>query len=223
MRLQLNAHSLKTKYRQYRTEKELNDNFRLRIHRSISWLKKAEEENDADMKFIALWISFNAAYAREIDGGAKDNASLNEFLLRICSYDDEQLIYHLIWQKFPNAIRVLFDNQFVSPAFWDFHNEHISEQAYLEKTKQEKEALFNAISTQKTEKILNLLFKRLYTLRNQIIHGGSTHNSSVNRDQLRDGNEILSLLIPAMLDIMLEHHAEKNWWGTPFYPVVNHH
>lgn len=60
------------------------------------------------MKFIALWIAFNAAYAREIDGRAKENISLNEFLLRICTFDEEQLIYHLVWQKFPQSSRLFF-------------------------------------------------------------------------------------------------------------------
>lgn len=219
MRLRRTAQTLKTKFEQYKTEKHFSDDFRLRVHRSLSWLKKAEEENDLDMKFLALWIAFNAAYAREIDGSAKDNITLNEFLLRICTFDEEELIYQLVWQKFPQSIRLLFENKFVSPDFWDFHNQKISEKAYSERTEQEKSALFNALETQKTGKILTLLFKRLYTLRNQLVHGGSTHQSSVNREQVRDGSNILAFLIPAMLDIMMDNHAEINW-GTPFYPLV---
>ncbi|MGX2987135.1 hypothetical protein [Ursidibacter sp. B-7004-1] len=63
------------------------------------------------------------------------------------------------------------------------------------------------------------MFGRLYTLRNQIIHGGATYNSRVNREQLRDGCNVLKLLIPAMLQIMMENHSEIDW-GKPFYPVV---
>ncbi|MCA2008623.1 hypothetical protein [Tritonibacter mobilis] len=64
-----------------------------------------------------------------------------------------------------------------------------------------------------------MLFDRLYVLRNQLIHGGATWNSSVNRDQLRDGVAILSVLMPVMIDIMMDNANEE--WGKPFYPVVN--
>ena len=35
----------------------------IRIHRAISWLKSAEkQEGNLDMKFVSLWVSFNACY-----------------------------------------------------------------------------------------------------------------------------------------------------------------
>src|SRR5690606_39179936 len=38
----------------------------LRVHRALSWLDRAEQSGaDQDARFIFLWISFNAAYARE--------------------------------------------------------------------------------------------------------------------------------------------------------------
>lgn len=43
---------------------------------------------------------------------------------------------------------------------------------------------------------LNTIFSRLYTLRNQIVYGGSTWNSSKNRQQLKDANNILSKILP---------------------------
>jgi hypothetical protein len=63
-----------------------------------------------------------------------------------------------------------------------------------------------------------MLFDRLYMLRNQLIHGGATWNSSVNRDQLRDGCEILGCLVPIMVDLMMDNPQED--WGRPFYPVI---
>ena len=38
-----------------------NEDFRLRIHRSLSWLQRAEQakqEQDFDSQFIFLWIGF---------------------------------------------------------------------------------------------------------------------------------------------------------------------
>ena len=37
----------------------------LRVHRSISWIGRAEDATDDDGRFIFLWIGFNAAYTDE--------------------------------------------------------------------------------------------------------------------------------------------------------------
>ena len=90
------------------------DNFKLRIHRSLSWLTQAEQTTKLDFKFTSLWISFNAAYAREIDDiQVGDKASFNEFIMRICALDENHQIYDLIWQKFSGSIRLLLDNQYI--------------------------------------------------------------------------------------------------------------
>ena len=36
------------------------------MHRALSWLEKAEQSDDLDSRFIFLWISFNAAYAKDL-------------------------------------------------------------------------------------------------------------------------------------------------------------
>ena len=66
--------------------------------------------------------------------------------------------------------------------------------------------------------VLRLVFDRLYVLRNQLVHGGSTWNSRVNRDQMRDGAAILAFLMPVFVDVMMDNPHED--WGRPFYPVV---
>ena len=77
-----------------------------------------------------------------------------------------------------------------------------------------------AFEEQKTAEVLEVLFLHLYTLRNQIIHGGSTFNSQTNRKQLQEACTLLSLFVPAMVKIMLRNDAEPSW-GKPFYPVIN--
>ena len=66
--------------------------------------------------------------------------------------------------------------------------------------------------------ILSMLFDRLYVLRNQMMHGGATWNSAVNRDQLHDGAAILGSFLPVMIDLMMD--APDQDWGAPMYPVV---
>ena len=66
---------------------------------------------------------------------------------------------------------------------------------------------------------MEVVLERLYTLRNQLIHGGSTYNSKLNRTQLRDACNILQLLVPIIIDIMLENGEHD--WGVIAYPVVS--
>ena len=80
-------------------------------------------------------------------------------------------------------------------------------------------AINGAIARKDTAKILSVLFDRLYVLRNQLIHGGATWNSSVNRSQVKDGAAVLDVLLPIFIDLLMNN--PNNDWGTPYYPVVD--
>ena len=56
-------------------------------------------------------------------------------------------------------------------------------------------------------------------MRNQLIHGGATYKSSVNRDQVRDSANLLGRLIPLIVEIMLDNPQDA--WGDIYYPVVD--
>lgn len=43
----------------------------------------------------------------------------------------------------------------------------------------------------------------MYTLRDQIIHGGATYNSQVNSEQLKDACYLLSTLIRLIIVLMM--------------------
>lgn len=62
------------------------------------------------------------------------------------------------------------------------------------------------------------MLMRLYTLRNQLMHGGATWNGSVNRSQVRDGRAILDSVLPVILALMMR--KPERFQGEPFYPVV---
>ncbi|MFZ7229914.1 hypothetical protein [Avibacterium avium] len=216
----INLSNLTTYFKQTRDSQNYSDNFKLRIHRALSWLKQAEETADLDTKFIFLWIAFNSAYAKEIKNlENKERANLNEFLLRICALDEDQQIYDLVWKNFSQSIRLLTDNKFIFQPFWHFHNGNITEKDYRIAEMNEREKLLSALENRNTSRILDVLFSRLYTLRNQILHGGSTFNSSANREQLKVSCQILSLFLPVMIEIMMKNHNELDW-GKPFYPFV---
>ena len=49
-------------------------------------------------------------------------------------------------------------------------------------------------------------------MRNQLIHGGATYQSRVNRDQVRDSANLLGKLIPLIIEIMIDNPDEA--WET---------
>ncbi|XID74647.1 hypothetical protein ACF3NA_09010 [Alkanindiges sp. WGS2144] len=207
-----------------KNREQFNEDFRLRMHRSLSWLQCAEQAqqgHDIDTQFIALWIAFNAVYAKDLGAGLRsaDKGLFVQFIHRICHLDKEQKIYHSVWHTFSGSIRILLNNQFTFQPFWDYHNGLIAEQIWLESFEKNQKKALNALVQKDTPEILIAVFNHLYTLRNQIIHGGATFNSTVNRSQLKDACHILSTLIPEMLRVMLQNPDDITW-GKPFYPVI---
>ena len=77
----------------HRAEREgWHPNLSLRVHRALSWLKRAEQleaQQDLDGEFILLWIAFNAAYATEIDEKYRESEQLTfrGFLQKLVDLD----------------------------------------------------------------------------------------------------------------------------------------
>lgn len=192
----------------------------LRVHRGLSWFGRAcEEQHDADVRFILLWIAFNAAYASDLDVAvANDREKFRLFFKTLIDLDEADRIYALVWTRFSNEIRLLLDNRYVFAPFWAHQNGVPGNADWEERLIKSKRVAAKAVAAHDTPTILSVLFDRLYILRNQLIHGGATWCSSVNREQVRDGASILVNLVPTFLDIMMENPQHP--WGMPFYPVV---
>ena len=195
-------------------------NLTLRLRRATSWLGRAEDEinkaeADADAGFLFCWIAFNSVYAehqpetydfRERDG-------LRKYFAKIVRLDQDNVIYDAIWTRFSGPVRVFLDNRYVFRAFWtsDDWESQLQSRSF---------AVRNALATRNTAVILNELFERLYVLRNQIVHGGATWRGQTNRDQVRDGQQIMAFTVPRFINIMIDNPDED--WGLPHYPPSWH-
>ena len=192
----------------------------LRVHRAISWLGRAEAEKaDADVRFILLWVAFNSAYASEIDADAtNERKSFKAFFDALVSLDASHRIYDAVWERFSQEIRLLLANRYVFAPFWHKQNGLQGHDDWEEKLAASQRQIATAMTQFDTGRILLVVFDRLYVLRNQLVHGGATWNSSINRAQVKDGAAVLGWLLPVFIDIMLENPDQD--WGKPFYPVV---
>ena len=185
-----------------------------------------------DTAFILYWIAFNAAYGQT--GSAdddyqprKERASQHAYLQKIArlypslraAFDSEQL---------PEAVYALLASKYVYEPFW---RSHAGASRYREWATQFKQLRYMISSRLRRlrattiaadtniESVLCEVFDRLYTLRNQLMHGGATWNSSLNREQVMMGTATIATLLPCFIDAMIEN--PEAGWGSPPYPVVN--
>lgn len=196
------------------------DSLGLRVHRALSWLEKAEHCPDEDSAFIFLWISFNAAYAQEIDRalGLGDRELFRNFIVKLVEHDSQNFLYNHVWQEFSGPIRMLLDNPYVFHHFWSYQRGEIDSLTWAERFTKANKVAQVALASVDTAKVLEVIFSRLYTLRNQLVHGGATWRSSVNRAQIRDATAIMGKLVPSIIEVMMLNPNE--FPGTACYPVV---
>lgn len=192
---------------------------RIRLHRAISWLARSEKEaNDSDAQIIFLWISFNAAYARLFGFESTEREQLQKFIEKLVACDSNNRLQKALFEQFSGPIRVLIENKFVFEPFWRDLREHDDSGRWKLQFEDSKKLALRAVMASQTEIVLSIVFDRLYVLRNQLIHGGATWNSQVNRAQVNDAVRILNSLVPIIIDLMLDHPSLD--FGETLYPVV---
>ncbi|BBM66770.1 hypothetical protein VA249_34160 [Vibrio alfacsensis] len=208
------------KHRHRNERQDYSQALSTRIHRALSWLQKAELCEDDDSKFTFLWIAFNSAYAQEFEQKVNfgERGLYQEFLTRLVELDSENLLSNIVWQNYSGAIRAVLNNEFILESYWNYHSGRITEDQWKDARSKAKIAANTALGHNNTALVLSVVFSRLYTLRNQIIHGGATFGSSANRKQLRDCTVLLEQILPVIIKIMMDSRNEL--WGDPVYPLI---
>ena len=209
-----------------------SDNLNLRVRRALSWLERAEEahrDQDQDTAFILYWIAFNAVYGQTgfaVNGDQRETDNQRRYLRTIADLD-RSLRQTLGSLDVSLPIEALLTSRYVYEPFWKHHNRvpgHEDWETRFERRRHRTASALRHIrrtsiaAGEKIESVLWELFDRLYTLRNQLLHGGATWNSSVNRSQVATGAAIMAALMPRFIDGMIEHPDAD--WGSPRYPVV---
>lgn len=202
-----------------------------RLHRSLSWLKAADEQLQAgnvDQGFINLWISFSACFY--IEG----EESIAPFIEKLVALDSQQRIYACLWNEYSGSVKALIKNPYVFAEFWqaqrlkgeqkkasedmDASEIDASEAAWRASFDQSSVEALNCLSRKKVAPLFSIVLDRLYVLRNQVLQGGATYQSQVNREQVEDGVVLLSNIMPIIISIMLDSSDED--WGDIAYPVI---
>lgn len=213
----LDAGTLKTKHREVRATQP--DGLAMRIHRAISWLARGEQEpEDQDARFIFLWIALNAAYASEFGFEQSERDQTRAFIDKVLAADGAHRLQTAVFTQFTGPIRTLIENKFVFEPFWRAVREHDSSDRWEVSFTSSKRLAMQALMGKQTDVVLSIVLDRLYVLRNQLVHGGATWNSAANRQQVRDGAAILAVLVPVIVDLMIDSSTVD--FGGIAYPHI---
>jgi hypothetical protein len=204
-----------------------------RVRRALSWLKKSRKAHSDVERFLCLWIAFNAAYghtaedersdAENGDGSCEANMQ-SGFLRKICDRDERKRLHAIIQNKeCVKAIRDVMNNKFIFEGYWSCVRAQRAFFDSRERFRDENKSVkrHTTPGSLSPRDALPIVFARLYTLRNQIVHGGVTARNGWGRRQLQAGSRTMEKVIPVVLKIMKTHidgDPTSNAWGDLRYP-----
>ena len=214
------------------------------MRRAESWLARAdraarEGEKAGDgadgvgfacERFLFLWISFNAAYGYEViedetrASYPKEKEKFTKFFYEVVRRDREGITRNILWEQYSGPVRVLLRNKYVFKPFWESVRGTPGDPEWKQQFDKEKRHANRALANGNVDRVLEIVFLRLYVLRNQMFHGGTTFAEGWGRDQIRDGSRIMAALVPAILAIMradIAANPDTDTWGKVAYPRIN--
>ena len=197
----------------------MDNDFAIRVRRATSWFECAAREPDKDVAFILYWIAFNASYGSESLQRRKvgDLEVLKKHLRKLIQLDGKKDIRFLLWDTHRVAAENLLNNEYLYRQFWRHHLEGSGRQHWKVDFEASKTHLTRAWQNEETASVTCELFERLYTLRNQLLHGGATWKSSFNRSSVNDGASIMGPLVKTFTDIMRDNR-EVDWGRVAYRP-----
>jgi hypothetical protein len=188
----------------------VHQNWQIRVHRSLSWFKRATqfEAEQPEARFLFLWIALNSLYSRwnpQKNAPDLDGTSRQDFLQRIvrwkASFIADKLHHHR------GLVKKILADPYLSEVFWRSPDDPKSkgwatqDESYLDKN----------FKNHDYARVLTQVMQRLFVLRGQIVHGASTGGSRLNRPALRYCLIFAEILIPVMQHIVIECGCGDDW------------
>jgi hypothetical protein len=193
-----------------------------RMRRAKSWLKNAEKNGLEDVEsFLSYWIAFNAAYGRLPDKETGEWKVFVNFIKTIIGGDANGRIRNVLIKEM-KAIKILINNKYIYEPFWQSVRSNSSNN-WRDKFERQNKKVWKDWGSGNAVGMLTTILNRLYTLRNQVVHGGVTFEGGLGQAQLRSGKKIMELLVPLIVKIMeqsIEDNPDVEFWGAVAYPQV---
>ena len=211
--------TLRPRFKQRQVEtNNVYQNWQIRVHRALSWLKKSDElpDEQPEARFLFLWIALNCMYSRwdaVQNAPAPDTATRDQFCHRLAQLDGS--LVTAIVRRYRPLIKTLLDDPYLSVVFWrdtdDPKNKGRATQDgnYIERNFKEN----------KYDTVLCQAMQRLFVLRGQLVHGASTSGGRLNRKPLNRGLDLLKAVVPLAIHIVLEKGCGDDWPELCYPPV----
>jgi len=189
----------------------------IRMHRAISWLFACEEQANDDLAFLSAWIGFNSCYSVPPKTmGETEYGRMWDFMNELLSQDRDHLVSSYVFDEQVGLIDSLMANQYLFRHFWI--SIHSQEEGWeIEYADNNTRMLIDRDTTNTLNHCSNIL-QRVYVLRNQVIHGAATYESSMNRDQMHVCTLFMRGFLLRIINVMIAkpHHD----WGQINYPPL---
>lgn len=202
-------------------DKSRPDPFQIRLRRARAWCERAEAEcpsGDLDVAFLFYWIAFNAAYAQDFPKNRPaDKKIFRDYLETLTTEDGGAIREAISGAPLWPVVTALLQDKYLFPPFWDNAHDESKAPDWQQKLDEEAQLAREALGRRDTHETLATLFQRIYTLRNQVAHGGARWNSKYNRETMRTAVRAMETLVPLFITVM-ENNPEADW-GTPHYRV----
>lgn len=225
--------------------------------------ERSAEERDYFLAFIAYWIAYNSLYGKYQpnkksvpEKERREYKIQKDFHRKISGCGSGEGLREIseVLKEKKAVIEGIVCHDFLSRLHWDYlHFELYGHDATeeeewqrsakwkkrLDKDKKKLDALLDRLEadpgdTGAVKKILDLLFPdRIYTLRNQVFHGGSVRGKITsfgevsaekkgytNISQVSRSVKIMVFLIPLFIKVVMEN-PEKGLWSSPNSPVID--
>lgn len=196
-----------------------SQNWQIRVHRALSWLKRAIDTCDAlpEVPFLFHWIAFNSLYAswdKAANAPEPDAQCRRLFLTRIWAWDPQRVTDVLKERR--RMLIALAANPYLAEGLWRAPTCGRVSGIRANGLQQMRQLL----AEQQYERVLEEAFARIGVLRGQLVHGASTSGGRLNRSSIACGLQFLGQFVPLFACIVIEHGSRQPWPDLCYPPVA---
>ena len=187
-----------------------------RVRRSISWLKRVVRVSQDDLppRFVELWIALNALYGYptyEKGSRATEEDHFRRFMGSLVQFDSTESQLPAIMKKTEKRVQGLVKNKYLWNEFWRRDPARLASNI-----DEETKTLKEAVDRNDVPTFFTCAVKRLLVLRNQLVHGSSSENTTKTEDALKPGLLILEEILPVFLLLLIRHGKGKDLPPLPY-------
>jgi hypothetical protein len=191
----------------------------VRVTRCLSWLQHIEESESqgtggSDARLVFGWIALNALYGcwdYVLQRGKDNDTAMGELVDRVCRADRDGALDNAL-NGLRRQIHTIGRDEGLSRSWWRTETPEVPPGHDREASR-----MLDALGEGRVAEALRRLLLRIYVARCQLVHGGATCGSALNRDAVDACAHALVPLVLAIVGVIIGRCSELER-PTPCYP-----